>query len=98
MAVFGYLSNIGQSFGAACGTAFGRNLSLPDALNNTRADGIGALYREGTAALLNSLACRTYPFTTQQVKDAFTAAITSDASAARQAQLFKQANEGGLKH
>ncbi|XP_038985150.1 leucine-rich repeat extensin-like protein 3 isoform X2 [Phoenix dactylifera] len=97
LTVLGYLGNISQLFGAACGLAFGRDLSLPEALANTRADGIGALYREGTASLLNSLADRRFPFTTQQVTDAFAAAVTSDEAAATQAELFKQANEGRLK-
>ncbi|XP_072965768.1 protodermal factor 1-like [Typha angustifolia] len=95
--IFGYLGNVGEFFGPVCGAIFGRNLSLPDALANTRADGIGALFREGTASLLNSIVSRKFPFTTQQVKDAFAAALNSNRAAAAQAELFKQANEGRLK-
>ena len=98
LAFFGYWGTVGQSFGAACSSAFGKNISLHDALKNTRTDGIGALYREGTAALLNSVACKKYSFTTQQVKAAFAAAIVSDKAAAAQAEIFKQANEGGVKY
>lgn len=76
----------------------GKNISLLDALNNTRTDGVGALYREGSAALLNSVAYKKYPLTTQQVKDAFAAAVDSDKAAEAQAEIFKQANEGGDKH
>ena len=97
MAILGYLGNISQLFGPAYGLAFGRDLSLPEALANTRTDGIGALYREGTASLLNSFVDSRFPFTTQQVKNAFAAAVTSDKAAATRAELFKQANEGRLK-
>lgn len=100
-AIFGSWGTMGQSFGAACGTALAKHniITLQDALKNTRTDGIGALYREGTTALLNSIACTKYSFTTQQVKDAFaTAIVTSDKAAASQALIFKQANEGGLGH
>lgn len=97
-AIFGYWGTVGKSFGPACGAIFGKNMSLQDAMKNTRTDGVGNLYREGTAALLNSLVCKRYSFTPQQVKDAFAAAVVSDRAAAAQAQIFKQANEGGVKH
>lgn len=98
LAILGYLGNIGELFGEeASSLAFGRDLSLPEALANTRTDGIGALYREGTASLLNSLVDGRFPFTTHQVKGSFAAAVTSDKAAATQAELFKQANEGRLK-
>ncbi|OAY84373.1 Protodermal factor 1 [Ananas comosus] len=96
-AIFGYWGTVGQYFGAASGAAFGKSMSLPDALANTRHDGIGALFREGTASFLNSIVNRNFPFTTQQVKDAFAAAVSSDGAATAQAGLFKRANEGRLK-
>nr|CAD1843211.1 unnamed protein product [Ananas comosus var. bracteatus] len=77
-AIFGYWGTVGQYFGASCGVAFGKSVSLPDALANTRHDGIGALFREGTASFLNSIVNRNFPLTTQQVKDAFAAAVSSD--------------------
>ncbi|KAK1286775.1 Protodermal factor 1 [Acorus calamus] len=92
--IFGYWAPMSGIFGVVCTTAFGQNLNLPQALSNTRMDGIGALYREGTAALLNAMVSRSFPFTTQQVRDAFTSAIVSDHAAAKQAKLFRQANEG----
>ena len=41
-----------------------------------------------------------FPFTTQQVKDTFGAKLSSgdDRAAAAQAQLFKEANDGHVKH
>ncbi|PKA46842.1 Protodermal factor 1 [Apostasia shenzhenica] len=94
-AVIGYAGAVGDFFGAACVFAYGgRNPSLHDAVANTRLDGIGALFREGTAALLNSLSCRSFPLTAQQVRAAFAGAVGSDGSAAAQAQLFKLMNEG----
>ncbi|RWW05569.1 hypothetical protein BHE74_00018520 [Ensete ventricosum] len=96
--LIGYWGTVGQLFGPPAAAAFGRSLSLPEALANTRADGIGALYREGTASLLNSLASKSFVFSTQQVRDAFNAAVVSDKAAAAQARVFKKANEGHLKH
>ncbi|KAK4398187.1 Protodermal factor 1 [Sesamum angolense] len=60
-------------------------------------DGLGELYREGTAALLNSMAHTRFPYTTSQVRDSFVAALSSNKAAAAQAQLFKLANEGRNK-
>ncbi|XP_077229732.1 uncharacterized protein LOC143862545 [Tasmannia lanceolata] len=94
--IFGFWGTIAGVFGAACTQAFGHNLSLQEALANTRKDGIGALYREGAASLLNSMVIKNFAFTTQQVKHKFTAAIVSDKAAGAQAQLFKLANEGKL--
>nr|CAD1824128.1 unnamed protein product [Ananas comosus var. bracteatus] len=93
-----YWGTVGRLFGSVAASAFGRNLSLPEALSNTRADGIGALYREGTASLLNSLINKRFAFTTQQVRDAFMTAVSSERSAMAQAQLFRKANEGHIKH
>ncbi|KAF5176021.1 Protodermal factor [Thalictrum thalictroides] len=75
----------------------GVGLTLPQALSNTRQDGLSSLYREGAASLLNSMANPRFPYSTQQVRDQFTAAIVSDRAAAAQANLFRQANEGRVK-
>ncbi|XP_030462988.1 protodermal factor 1 [Syzygium oleosum] len=72
-------------------------LNLIQALSNTSIDGLGALYREGTAALLNSIVNYRFPFTTAQVQRSFVLALGSDGAASSQAQLFKLANEGRLK-
>ncbi|XP_010924678.1 uncharacterized protein [Elaeis guineensis] len=96
--LFGYWCNIGQLFGLPATSALGSNLSLPEALANTRSDGFGALLREGTASLLNSMVNQRFPLTTQQVRDAFADASVSNRDAAAQAQVFKKANEGHLKH
>ncbi|RVW39652.1 Protodermal factor 1 [Vitis vinifera] len=71
--------------------------NLQQALSNTRTDGLGELYREGTASLLNSMVNKRFPFTTKQVRDRFAAALSSNKAAAAQAHLFKLANEGKLK-
>lgn len=76
--------------------AFAPNLSLQQALGNTRNDGFGSLYREGTASLLNSMVNKNFVFTAQQVREKFTAALVSDKVAAAQAKVFKKANEGRL--
>ncbi|KAG1367795.1 protodermal factor 1 [Cocos nucifera] len=96
--LFGYWCNIGQLFGLTATSAFESNLSLPEALANTRSDGFGALLREGTASFLNSMVSQRFPLTTQQVRDAFADASVSNKAAAAQAKLFKKANEGHLKH
>ena len=72
-------------------------MNLLEALSNTRTDGIGALYREGTAALLNSVAHTRFPYTTNQVRDSFIRGLSSNRAAGAQAQLFKMANEGRMK-
>lgn len=94
--LFGFWCPMARLFGPTAAAPFGHDLTVPEALANTRADGVGELYREGTASLLNSMVNSRFPFTTQQVKDAFSAALSSggDHAAAAQAQLFKKANEG----
>ncbi|TVU22762.1 hypothetical protein EJB05_32480 [Eragrostis curvula] len=90
-------SSMGHFFGTGGGASFpGTNMSIQDALANTRSDGAGALLREGAAALLNSLTRAGFPYTTDQVRDAFAAAAAggSDGGAAAQAAAFKKANEG----
>ncbi|KAK8936209.1 hypothetical protein KSP39_PZI013097 [Platanthera zijinensis] len=81
-------------FGVACIFAYGKNPTLHDAVANTNAGGVGALLREGTTALLNSLACKSFPLTQQQVTSDFAAALGTAGSAAAQAEVFKVANEG----
>ncbi|KAG0500452.1 hypothetical protein HPP92_000524 [Vanilla planifolia] len=97
--LIGYLGTLGDIFGGGCVLAFGgKNPTLRDALANTRKDSIGALVREGTAALLNSMACKGFPLSPGQVKSAFPAALRNDEAAAAQAQIFKLANEGRYGH
>ncbi|KAG0513242.1 hypothetical protein BDA96_10G084900 [Sorghum bicolor] len=88
-------SSMGHFFGAA-GSIGGSDVSIQDALANTRSDGTGALLREGAAALLNSMTRAGFPYTTEQVRDAFAAAAAggSDGAAAAQAAAFRKANEG----
>ncbi|KAF5948342.1 hypothetical protein HYC85_014299 [Camellia sinensis] len=95
--VLGFWGTVGGAFGTASVPGFGSNLSLKQALLNARTDGFGALYREGTASLLNSMVDTKFPLTTKQVRDNFMAAIGSNKAAATQARLFKLANEGRLK-
>ncbi|CAL4958827.1 unnamed protein product [Urochloa decumbens] len=89
-------SFFGSGAGSLGGGAGGMSMSIQDALANTRSDGTGALLREGAAALLNSMTRSGFPYTTDQVRDAFAAAATagSDGAAAAQAAAFKKANEG----
>ncbi|KAJ0462079.1 putative protodermal factor 1 [Helianthus annuus] len=73
------------------------NMNFEEALSNTRNDGIGALYREGTASLLNSMVNKNFPFTTREVWNSFSVALRSNKDATAQAEVFKLANEGRLK-
>ncbi|GLT30200.1 hypothetical protein SLA2020_050150 [Shorea laevis] len=95
--VLGWWGTVGSSFGVTSIPGFGANTSLQQALSNTRHDGIGALYREGTASLLNSMVNNRFPYTTKQVRENFVAALGSNRAASSQAQIFKLANEGRLK-
>ncbi|KAF8663286.1 hypothetical protein HU200_055896 [Digitaria exilis] len=91
-------SSMSHFFGGAAGSLGGGGVSIQDALANTRTDGAGALLREGAAALLNSMTrAGSFPYTTEQVRDAFAAAAASgsDGAAAAQAAAFKKANEAG---
>ncbi|KAG2586323.1 protodermal factor 1-like [Panicum virgatum] len=89
-------SSMRHLFGSAAGGVGGADVSIQDALANTRSDGAGALLREGAAALLNSMTRAGFLYTTEQVRDAFAAAAAggSDGAAAAQAAAFKKANEG----
>jgi hypothetical protein len=97
--LLGYWGTMGGVFSPLATSTFGQDLSFPEALRNTRTDGIGALYREGTASLLNSMVSNKFPFTTQQVRDAFLSSLHSNRAAEAQAKVFRKANEGHLiKH
>uniref|UniRef100_A0A0E0JFB1 Meiosis 5 n=1 Tax=Oryza punctata TaxID=4537 RepID=A0A0E0JFB1_ORYPU len=93
-------SSVGHFFGTGTGGGGGggggTGMSIQDALSNTRGDGAGELLREGAAALLNSMTRSGFPYTAEQVRDAFAAAAAggSDGAAAAQAAAFKKANEG----
>lgn len=99
--MFGFAgATLGGAFGLTSGSStpgIGSHLSLEQALSNTRTDGIGELYREGTASLLNSMVMKRFPFTTEQVRDRFVSSLGSSNAAAAQAHVFKMANEGRLK-
>lgn len=95
--LLGWWGNLGSAFGVTSLPGISSGVSLPQALSNTRTDGLGALYREGTASFLNSLVNHKFPFTTNQVRDRFVASLHSNKAAAAQAQLFKMANEGRMK-
>nr|XP_043607496.1 protodermal factor 1 [Erigeron canadensis] len=92
-----YGTTLGSAFGIGTLPGSGASLNLVQALSNTRSDGIGALYREGTASLLNSMVNKHFPYTTTHVKDSFLAAVGSNKAAAAQARVFKLANEGHMK-
>ncbi|KAK8716429.1 hypothetical protein V6N13_043738 [Hibiscus sabdariffa] len=95
--LLGWWGTLGSAFGVPSVPGFGATMSLPQALSNTRTDGLGALYREGTASFLNSMVNHRFPLSTKQVRDSFVSALGSNSAAAAQARLFKLANEGHLK-
>ncbi|MCL7034984.1 hypothetical protein MKW94_028476 [Papaver nudicaule] len=102
--LFGWWASLGSIFGSGVGgvaavpSSLDPTLTLPQALSNTHTDGIGALYREGVASLLNSMVTRKFPLTPDQVKESFVKSLSSEKAANNQAQLFKKANEGRYKH
>ncbi|KAI3921864.1 hypothetical protein MKX01_005553 [Papaver californicum] len=102
--LLGWWASVGSIFGGGVGgvavvpSSLDPHLTLPQALSNTHTDGIGALYREGVASLLNSMVTHKFPLTTDQIKDGFVKALSSEKAAINQAQLFKKANEGRYKH
>ncbi|KAK8672736.1 hypothetical protein V6N13_111099 [Hibiscus sabdariffa] len=95
--LLGWWGTLGNAFGVTSVPGFGATMSLPQALSNTRTDGLGALYREGTASFLNSMVNHRFPLSTKQVRDSFVSALGSNSAAAAQARVFKLANEGHLK-
>ncbi|XP_002520383.2 protodermal factor 1 [Ricinus communis] len=95
--LLGWWGTVGSAFGTTSVPGLGASMSLQQALSNTRTDGYGTLYREGTASLLNSMVSNKFPFTTRQVRESFIAALGSNKVAAAQGHLFKLANEGRLK-
>ncbi|KAF8007787.1 hypothetical protein BT93_K1703 [Corymbia citriodora subsp. variegata] len=95
--LLGWWGTMGGVFGVASMPGLPANTNLMQALSNTRTDGLGQLYREGTASFLNSMVSSRFPYTTQQVKEHFTAALRSNSAAAAQARLFRLANQGHMK-
>ncbi|KAK4784380.1 hypothetical protein SAY86_018748 [Trapa natans] len=94
----GWYATIGNVFGGFPTVAgFPSNFNLLQALSNTRNDGYGALFREGTASLLNSMASTSFPFTTPQVRKDFVSALGSNGAALAQSEVFRTANEGHFK-
>ncbi|XP_019465264.1 PREDICTED: protodermal factor 1-like isoform X2 [Lupinus angustifolius] len=92
--LLGWWGTLGSAFGVPGSSS---SVTLPQALSNTRNDGVGALYREGTASYLNSLVNNNFPYTTNQVRERFVASLNSNKAATTQAKLFKMANEGRMK-
>ena len=92
--LLGWWGTLGNSFGVPNVPGIGSNISLKDALSNTRTDGYGELCRQATASLLNSMVDNRFAFSTKQVRDRFIAALGSSKAAAAQASVFKLANEG----
>ncbi|XP_065851974.1 protodermal factor 1 [Euphorbia lathyris] len=94
----GWWGTVGNAFGGASLPGIGTSsVSLQQLLSNTRSDGYGTLYREGTASLLNSMVTHKFPYTTMQVRDRFISALSSNKAAAAQGRLFKMANNNKLK-
>lgn len=95
--MLGWWGTVGSAFGVTSVPGFGSGMTLPQALSNSRTDGLGALFREGAASYLNSLVNNKFPYTTNQVRERFAASVNSNKAAATQAHLFKMANEGRMK-
>ncbi|KAI4385070.1 hypothetical protein MLD38_003134 [Melastoma candidum] len=96
--IFGFWIPLGTAFGVNGNVpGFPANYNLIQALSNTRGDNLGALYREGTASLLNSIVNSRFPYTTAQVRQKFVSSLGSAGAAGAQARLFKMANEGHMK-
>ncbi|XP_057523193.1 protodermal factor 1 [Amaranthus tricolor] len=95
--VLGWWATVGGLWGVTTLPGLSSATSLQQVLTNPTNDGYGSLYREGTAAFLNSMAAKEFPFSTKQVKDSFLASLDSDHAAATQARLFKLANERKFK-
>lgn len=96
--LLGWWGTLGNAFGGVFpGGAATASMSFPEALSNTRNDGLGALYREGTASFLNSMVNAKFPFNTKQVRNRFIAGLGSNKAAVFEAHVFKLANEGHLK-
>ncbi|XP_052177237.1 protodermal factor 1 [Diospyros lotus] len=95
--LLGWFGTVGGTFGVTSLPGIGTNLSLQQALSNAHTEGYEALYREGTASLLNSMVDNRFPFTSKQIRENFIRAISSNKAATAQARLFKLANEGRLK-
>lgn len=95
--ILGWWGTLGNAFGATNLPGSISSITLPQALSNTSTNGLGALYREGTASFLNSLVNHKFPYTTEQVRDRFAASLHSNKAATTQAHLFKMANEGRMK-
>ncbi|KAK4743381.1 hypothetical protein SAY87_001382 [Trapa incisa] len=94
----GWYATVGNAFGGVPTVAgFPSNVNLLQALSNTRNDGYGALFREGTASLLNSMSYSRFPFTTPQVRKDFISALGSNSAALAQSEVFRSANEGHYK-
>uniref|UniRef100_A0A7N0TJA7 Protodermal factor 1 n=1 Tax=Kalanchoe fedtschenkoi TaxID=63787 RepID=A0A7N0TJA7_KALFE len=91
------LGSLGGAFGHSSLPGISPGLTCLDALSNTLTNGYGALYREGTASLLNSVVNHKFPYSTQEVRDHFASGLASNNAAETQAQLFKMANEGKVK-
>ncbi|RZC45852.1 hypothetical protein C5167_038800 [Papaver somniferum] len=102
--LFGWSASVGSILGGGIGgvasipSSLDTTITLPQALSNTHTDGIGALYREGVASLLNSMVTHRFPLTTDQIRQGFAHALSSERAALNQAQLFRRANEGRYKH
>ncbi|KAI4383372.1 hypothetical protein MLD38_009217 [Melastoma candidum] len=96
--IYGFWIPLGTAFGVNGNVpGFPANYNLIQALSNTRGDNLGALYREGTASLLNSIVNSRFPYTTAQVRQRFVTSLGSTGAAGAQARLFKMANEGHMK-
>lgn len=91
--LLGWWGTLGNAFGVPSVPGVGANANLKDALSNTRTDGFGELYRQGTAAFLNSMIDHNFAYSNKQVRESFVTALGSNKAAAAQARLFKIANE-----
>eukprot|EP01018_Ginkgo_biloba_P014174 Gb_40194 [translate_table: standard] len=87
------ISTISTIFGKSASSMFDGHMTLLEALETSKEDPYSSLLRQATASLLNSYAyINTFPFSPQDVKAKFNAALATPKAAAAQAAEFAEAN------
>lgn len=91
-------STVSNVFGSRVYERYRLDLTLVEATarNDGEENPFGGLVKEGTAALLNSYARKSFPYKPWQVKTLVIQALVSEAAAASQAKRFSLANQACL--
>ncbi|CAM6091950.1 unnamed protein product [Calypogeia fissa] len=90
-AFFTVKTTVGEALGTPAAKVFGQ-VTLLQALLNTRPDGYTTLLRSAAAAILNSYSRSHYKFSHVEVIELFAKALESSQTAAKQAAAFEEAN------